>query len=1257
MKSDNERLIQLLGRVLGKNPGPDREQFLEEIGHADPDLAGQLRSLLATQDGAGEVLQPTVEDKTPRPAVASGLTIDRYRLLEKIGEGGWGEVFVAEQYEPVRRRVALKVIKLGMDTRQVVARFEAERQALAMMDHPNIAKVLDGGATDTGRPFFVMELIRGVKITEYCDQVNMNTQDRLQLFISVCQAVQHAHQKGIIHRDLKPSNILVTMHDGVPVPKVIDFGIAKATEGRLTDRTVYTQLHQFVGTPAYMSPEQAEMSGLDVDTRSDIYSLGVLLYELLTGGPPFDPKELLQAGLDEMRRTIRQKEPQRPSTRLAAMPQEQQTTTAKRRSLEAPRLIHLLEGDLDWIVLKCLEKDRTRRYDSAGSLAFDLQRHLSDQPVHARPPSTTYVLAKTIRRNSLVCLASAAVLLTLICGMSFSLWQAARARREAIRAQDAEKRSEQRLRESEAIVRFLTEVFESPDPTRDGRSITIAEKLDSARKELETELADQPETKALLQSTLGKTYHGLGLYAESVELEEKALDYYRNRYGNKHASTIKAMSNLAWTYGALWRPAEALELAEQAAALGREVLGTEHSETIWALNALSSTYSNLGRTREALALSEEVLTLRRKLLGPEHHDTLGAFNNFAYDTYLAGDFEKALVLFEELLTLRLKVDGPEHPDTLKALENLANCYAACGREEEALRSREEVLSVRRKVLGPEHPDTLISMFNLVLSWIEHGRAEEAIGLGQESVSLCQKVLGAEHPDTLSAMHNLAMAYARAGRNDQALDLGQQVLSLREKVNGRDHPDTLRARFNLVILLSASGDLKRAVTEGERALDAHRRALGAEDSVTLSVMDQLASLYIQSDRRADATRLYEEIVGIQRRLNRLDDPGALRAMSALSVKLFQDGRMREAVDLLQEQLTVTTNQWGIDSPQSLQVLNQLSVALVSSGRTSEAAEVSERALAVSRRLHGDNHAETLSAMHDYVLACITMGRAVKAANVAEQLHALTLKRSSPEHRESVKSAALLGVVYRATGRREDLERLVFPLLAARKARLNPELGVFPRRPETPANCLDLSQAYNAGLHEAWHNLEDAGNNLSLCPSGLQVINGVSYDIRGIVQLLGSELALIQPEYPERVVDIPVNLEVQGLHFLCGTGWVLSNPDGTEQVQEIARYLIRYADGQIATVPVRYVEDVRNWQFSQETELTEKGGAAPALKVPQERWREHWPGQGVRLYAISWLNPRPKVRIDGIDFVSAMTASAPFLLAVTADTADQLPETSE
>ncbi len=414
-----------------------RAMFLDAACHGETAMRQRVEALLAACEAGDSFLDP----EKPKPAddliktikveravnpndEAVGQTIGRYKLMEKVGEGGCGVVYVAQQIEPVRRRVALKVIKLGMDSKEIIARFEAERQALAMMDHPNIAKVLDAGTAENGRPYFVMELVRGIKITEYCDQNQLNTRARMALLIEVCHAVQHAHQKGIIHRDIKPSNIMVTLHDGVPVPKVIDFGIAKATEGRLTDKTVYTQLHQFIGTPAYMSPEQAEMSGLDIDTRSDIYSLGVLLYELLAGSTPFDSKELMASGVDAMRKIIREQEPVRPSTRFMTLQDAELTTTAKRRSTDSSKLLHQLRGDLDWIVMKCLEKDRTRRYETASGLASDMQRYLRSELVLARPPGHIYRLQKLLRRHKMMAVVAGAVLAGLLMGLLLAVWLA-----------------------------------------------------------------------------------------------------------------------------------------------------------------------------------------------------------------------------------------------------------------------------------------------------------------------------------------------------------------------------------------------------------------------------------------------------------------------------------------------------------------------------------------------------------------------------------------------------------------------------------------------------------------------------------------------------------------------------------------------------------------------------------------------------------------------------------------------------------------
>ena len=479
-----------------------REKFLERACAGDAALRSAVREMLSLHQDAekfflrgksavasaqmdfapGESQIPAKSPGSPDETDKEiGSRLGHYKILQKLGEGGWGSVYMAEQEQPVRRRVAVKIIKAGMDSKSIVARFEGERQALALMDHPNIARVLDAGTTESGRPFFVMELVRGLRITTFCDENNFDTRQRLDLFIKVCHAIQHAHSKGIIHRDIKPSNILVTIIDGVAIPKVIDFGIAKAVEGRLTENTLFTAYEQFVGTPAYMSPEQAEMSGLDVDTRSDIYSLGVLLYELLAGKTPFDSKVLMQSGWDEMRKMLREKEPPAPSTMITSMGPTEMKTMAGLRHAEPPKLISLLKGDLDWIVMRALEKDRNRRYQTANGFAMDVQRYLNNEPVVARPPSRMYRLQKLIRRNKVVFAATAVVAATLVAGLGISTWMFFRereSRREQAHLREQAQQSEKRENE-------LRQQAEAREKINQAAIFVSQEKFDQASRLLE----------------------------------------------------------------------------------------------------------------------------------------------------------------------------------------------------------------------------------------------------------------------------------------------------------------------------------------------------------------------------------------------------------------------------------------------------------------------------------------------------------------------------------------------------------------------------------------------------------------------------------------------------------------------------------------------------------------------------------------------------------------------------------------------------
>ena len=581
----------------------ERTAFLDRACGQDPALRAEVEALLRAHERTGNLLD--LPENMPAPTdlpdrEGCGTVIGPYKLLELIGEGGMGTVWMAEQTDPIRRRVAVKVVKQGMDSRQVLARFEAERQALALMEHPNIARVLDAGKTPSGRPYFVMELVKGRPITDYCDEERLGMQERLVLFADVCRAVQHAHQKGIIHRDLKPSNVLVAPYDGEPVVKVIDFGVAKATGQRLTDKTLFTGLGALVGTPEYMSPEQAEVNNQDIDTRSDIYSLGVLLYELLTGSTPLTRKRLRESALLEVLRVIREEEPPRPSTRLSESKDTLPSISARRRT-EPAKLTKLVRGELDWIVMKALEKDRNRRYETANGFAMDVQRYLADEPVLACPPSVAYRLRKLVRRHRGPVLAAVLLLLVLLAGIIGTTLGLVRA---VLAAEVAQKR----LTQVENANEILSSIFSDLDPSLEEKEgiplrLQLARRLDKAASLLDGEAVGDPLMTARLQGTLGRSYTELGYPDKGIVLLGKARTTYEVMLGTDHPSTLTIVHNLASAIMQNGQVAEALALLEQNLEKRKASLGPDHLNTLESMNAVASVCVSAGEFARALRCS------------------------------------------------------------------------------------------------------------------------------------------------------------------------------------------------------------------------------------------------------------------------------------------------------------------------------------------------------------------------------------------------------------------------------------------------------------------------------------------------------------------------------------------------------------------------------------------------------------------------------------------------------------------------------
>ncbi len=710
------------------------------------------------------------DDPTRTLATSSatpGAEIGPYRIVRQLGEGGMGVVYHAHQLRPIRREVALKIIKPGMDSRQIIARFESERQALALMDHPNIARVFEAGSTAAGLPYFAMELVDGLPITGYCDSKRLNVPQRIKLFSVVCRAIQHAHQKGIIHRDLKPSNILVAEQEGEPVPKVIDFGLAKALGPQLSGATMMTNLGMVVGTLDYMSPEQADPARQDVDTRGDIYSLGAVLYELLTGTTPLHRERLAKASYVEALQLIRDEEAPPPSGRLRHSVTS--PDIAGQRQSDPTRLIKLLNGELDWIAMKALEKDRARRYETASGMARDLERYLAGEPVEAVPPSAAYRIRKLVRRHKLAFSFAATVLVLFIVFALAVTVQALRIATERDRAN--------------RITQFMVGMFSVPNPSQArGNSVTAREILDKSANEVDASLRSEPEVQADLMRAMAESYNGLGLYPRARDLMTRVVEIERRALGPRNRKTLESMSFLGSILLSSGNDREASKWLQDTLAVEEKELGPADPDTLKTRRYLSDAFYGQSDFQNAERIARQTLELQRGLLGAENSQTLATMTRLAGSLEGQGHFGEAENLDREVLEVQRRRLGNDDPITLQSINALGKVLVAEGKLRDAEVLINEGIPAERRILGSEHRVTLDALGDLAYVYLKEGKYADAEKLFHEVVETLTHVAGADNIAITGNMEELAITYAREGRYADASRFFQQAIGIAEKDN-------------------------------------------------------------------------------------------------------------------------------------------------------------------------------------------------------------------------------------------------------------------------------------------------------------------------------------------------------------------------------------------------------------------------------------------------------------------------------------------
>ncbi len=758
-----------------------------------------------------------------------------------------GIVYEAEQLEPVVRRVALKVMKPGLDTKQVLARFEAERQALAVMDHPYIAKVLDAGVTEAGRPYFVMELVKGIPLNDYCDSFKLSMRARLELFIEICRAVQHAHQKGVIHRDLKPSNILVAERDDRPVPRIIDFGVAKAISQPLTERTLVTEFGRAIGTPAYMSPEQAGMSGLDIDTRTDIYSLGVLLYELLVGSLPVEPHEV--GGMPEFfaQLVMRETDPPTPSARFTSLA-GQRKAVAEFRHTDPKSLARELKGDLDWIVMKAMEKERSRRYDTANGLAMDVERHLHEEPVLARPPSAAYRLSKFVVRNRPAVIAATVVAVAVIGGaITATVGMVRASRAEAATAREAEA-----LRQ---VSDFLVGLFQVNDPSEArGNSVTARELLDRATERIEVELAQQPQVQAQLMLTMGEAYQSLGLYDQAAPMLERGVAVRETLHGGDHIAVGQGLFKLAELFRKQGKYVEAEQLYERAATIQEAREGPTSPALAATLTGLGNAHVSQGKFDQAEPLLERGLRIREAAHVPNQLEVAQSYGALGSLYTRQGRYAEADSMFTRVLATREKKFGHDHPDVAQTLSDLGGVRWLQGNLDDADHFFRRSLDTRVRMLGPDHPQLGSILNNLgVLAWTR-GDYREAASLYRRALDIYEKTLGANHPRVAGALNNIAETHWKLENYVEGERLFRRALTIKERVLEPAHPSIAVTLNGLANLYRDQRRYRDAEPLYRRALSIREKALGETDPAVLETLTDYAAMLRGAGRAAEAIPL-------------------------------------------------------------------------------------------------------------------------------------------------------------------------------------------------------------------------------------------------------------------------------------------------------------------------------------------------------------------------------------------------------------------